>query len=230
MKKFIDHSNRGLVSRKIILGACFIVGLIYGASFFREGYDTIAGAAFIGFFSGIISAWLSLDGDILIMRAYRAWLGIIDRQLDMNGARLRELRPCTVARTEKNTQRRPVVAHLVGGSLAFTPAVLSATVFWLLVSILWAQLDRLGTQTLITLLVCSVAATAVIGGQCLYLAYLHWRVTSLGRQIEQVAARNQTPEQVTAPEASRIDIFVDGITRATRVGDFLKGGGAVPRS
>ena len=229
MRAFIKHSNRGLVSSKIILGLCVICGLAYGTAYLGKSTEIAAAAAFVGTFSFVVSAWMSYHGHSLIMRAYSVWLDAIGRQLDLNRARLNELIPETASRSGNNVRRRPVVAHLLKVSLALTPGALSATITCAMMTILWAQIDDASTVTfVIALAFCSISVVATVGGQCLYLSYLHWRVASLGRQLERHAAIVQTPEQALEPEVRRIDLFGDGIALSTRVGRYLVGGGAAP--
>ena len=231
MKEFISYSNRGLVSHKVILGLVVVGGLGYGAAHLGEGPETAAAAAFIGSFSFVVSAWLSYHGYILIMRAYRVWLREIGKQLELNRVRLGELAPKTITPDRENARRQPMMAHLVKVSFALTPTVLSTAATCSLMSILWAQIahDSKGV-ILILLVICFVAVAITVAVQCFYLAYLHWRVVSLGHQLERMAALDQTPEQVIAPELRRISIFDDGIALATRVANFLKGGGLQARS
>ena len=229
IERAIKRSNGGFVANKRILAVGVIAGLACGAAFLSEGTDLATAVSFITCVSLVGGAWVSYHGHALIIRIYSSWLGAIGKRLDLLRARLEELTPESANRTTNSRERRPIVAHIVKGSFALTPGALSAFATSSFMAVLWAQLPAPGMEMLLILLIsCSVAVGVFVGGQCLYLAYLHWRVVFLGRQLERIAASVQVPEQALSPEMRRIAIFDGGTALSTRVWNLLGAESAAP--
>lgn len=219
IRKFIARGDSGLVSNKRNLAVGAATGLACGAVYLPTDADLAAAVGFIICFSLVAGAWVSFQTHTLAMRIYAMYLHAIDKQLDAALAHADELGIKVAHYTSTPGWWRRLFSRAVLGSFALTPVIWLLCVSHLFAAILFAQIDHAGLITMSTAISVALVIFTVIlvGGQYLYLAYLHRQIVILGRQVGQ----RTTSNRMLTIGALYLDTVGRGVALSARVGEFV---------
>ena len=200
-----------------------IYGLVLGATLLNESSDLATAMGISGFLSIAVGCWLAIYLYRLLTRGYVAWITRIAARAE-NVPALQPGLSDAAKQEAADGQRASVAARLVARSFYLTLLAVSAFMSSVLSTVLMYQIAGAAILQLAFSVSIFIVLTTLIAVQCLYFAYLHWKVASIEQAIERVGTVEPGPALIS----SRVAVLDASMTRTERFGRRFIGTGPSP--